>query len=65
MDMKWQWFRDSKAVGDPFEFRFEGGDLYMMSEKAVGTDWRCRSVHTLRHSAGCKQYTTVPAKIFA
>jgi len=33
------------------------GDLYIMSEKAVGTDWmRNKSGYTLRHAAGAKKY---------
>lgn len=59
MPMKWQWFHRSNPVGEAFEFNFEGGDVYVMSEKAVGTDWRSPSIHTLRHSAGCAKYTTI------
>lgn len=57
MDMKWQWFHQSMPVGEPYEFRFAGGDLYVMSEKAVGADWRSKSKYTLRHAAGCEKYT--------
>ena len=28
-----------------------------MSEKAVGADWKLRSIYTLRHAAGAKKYT--------
>jgi len=28
------------------------GDMYVMSEKAVGTDWKQRKIATLRHAAG-------------
>jgi len=34
-----------------------GGDIYIMSEKAVGTDWKKKNVPTLRHSAGSPKYT--------
>ena len=27
-----------------------------MSDKAVGYDWKTRSIPTLRHAAGCKEY---------
>lgn len=33
--------------------------MYMMSEKAVGTDWLKKIIFTLRHAAGCKKYTTI------
>lgn len=62
MPMKWQWFQNALPVGDPYEFVFKGGDLYIMSEKAVGTDWKMRKVPTLRHSAGCSKYTTIAPK---
>jgi len=62
MPMKWQWFHRSLPVGQPFEYVFEGGDVYIMSEKAVGTDWRSSSLHTLRHAAGCPKYTTIVPK---
>ena len=62
MPMKWQWFHKSLPVGQPFEYIFDGGDVYIMSEKAVGTDWRSSSKHTLRHAAGCSKYTTIIAK---
>jgi hypothetical protein len=33
------------------------GDLYVMSEKAVGQDWKRKVIPTLRHAAGAKKYT--------
>jgi len=38
------------------------GDVYAMSEKAVGTDWKKKLVPTLRHATGCKTYTTITNK---
>jgi len=32
----------------------EDGDMYIMSEKASGFDWKKRSIYTLRHAAGEK-----------
>ena len=29
---------------------------FMMSEKAVGRDWKRKSIPTLRHAAGCDKY---------
>ena len=34
------------------EINMKGGDIYIMSEKAVGQDWRKRNIYTLRHAAG-------------
>ena len=54
--MNWQWFKNSKPVGDPIKFIINGGDIYIMSEKAVGHDWKKRSELTLRHAAGANKY---------
>jgi hypothetical protein len=51
-------------------FTLQPGDIYCMSEKTVGTDWRpnikngwAKKRFTLRHAAGAAQYTTDTAKI--
>ena len=33
-----------------------GGDLYFMSEEAVGAEWKCRSKWIWRHAAGAPKY---------
>lgn len=48
----YQWFKESKPVGDLFTRTLSDGDIYFMSEKAVGFDWKRRSIYTLRHAAG-------------
>ena len=35
------------------------GDVYIMSEKAVGNDWKKRNKITLRHATGCKKFTQI------
>ena len=55
--MRWQWFKDGMPVGDPIDITLNCGDVYIMSEKAVGADWKLRSIYTLRHAAGAKKYT--------
>jgi hypothetical protein len=32
------------------------GDMYIMSDKAVGNDWKRSAIPTLRHCAGAKEY---------
>ena len=56
MRMQWCWFKQSLAHGDKFEFVFNDGDMYVMSEKAVGADWKRRNIWTLRHAAGADKY---------
>jgi hypothetical protein len=49
--LKLQWFQMSKPVGSSVEIPLEHGDIYVMSEKAVGSDWmRDRKGLTLRHA---------------
>ncbi len=55
----YQWFKDGEAVGERMVFDLDGGDIYVMSEKAVGTDWKRSSIYTLRHATGCKKFTTI------
>ena len=54
--MRWQWFKDGMPVGKPIDISLNCGDVYIMSEKAVGADWKLKSKYTLRHSAGAKKY---------
>ncbi len=59
----YQWFHRSKPVGPRQVVPLGGDDLYVMSEKAVGTDWKKSSIMTLRHSAGCDKFTVLkPAR---
>ena len=58
----YQWFHKKVPVGDPVTIMLGHGDLYIMSEKAVGTDWKSSSIRTLRHAAGCKKYTVYKPK---
>ena len=57
--MRWQWFKDGMPVGKPIDISLNCGDVYIMSEKAVGADWKLGSKYTLRHSAGAKKYRSL------
>ena len=37
----------------------EPGDVYIMSETAVGTNWKRMTVLTLRHATGCDKFTKI------
>ena len=52
MPIHFRWYHRSEPVGDVITIPLHGGDLYIMSEKAVGNDWKLRSKWTLRHAAG-------------
>ncbi len=57
--MHYQWFYKSEPVGDRMIFPVDGGDIYVMSEKAVGTDWLLKNTYTLRHATGAAAFTTI------
>ena len=59
MPLYYQWYHDGLPIGDRIMFTFNHGDIYIMSEKAVGTDWKSRTIPTLRHAAGSPKYTTI------
>jgi hypothetical protein len=57
--MCWQWFNDAMPVGNNINIGLNDGDVYIMSEKAVGADWKLRSKYTIRHAAGAKKYLSL------
>ena len=57
-----QWFQKSKPVGERIHIPLSDGDMYAMSEKAVGFDWLKKNIPTLRHAAGCDKYTVIKQK---
>jgi len=59
MPLYFRWYQNSQPVGEPFELVLNDGDMYIMSEKAVGFDWLKKKVPTLRHSTGCSKFTGI------
>jgi len=57
MPLKFAWFHRHRAVSKSYELMLSHGDVYVMSEKAVGSDWKRSSHYTLRHCAGAISYT--------
>ncbi len=57
--MRWQWFKDGMPVGKSIDVRLNSGDVYIMSEKSVGADWKKSSLYTLRHAAGADKYRSL------
>lgn len=55
----YQWYIRHKPVGENMRFDLNHGDLYIMSEKAVGNDWKRSTFHTLRHAAGSKNFISI------
>ena len=52
MELYYRWFKDTKPVSEMIEIKLNHGDVYVMSEKAGGGDWKTRKIKTLRHCAG-------------
>lgn len=50
--LHFHWYHRFKPIGEKFTIHLNHSDLYIMSEKAVGQDWKKSSQITLRHSAG-------------
>ena len=63
MPMFFQWFQNGKPRGQRIAMpTLLHGDMYIMCQKAVGTDWKSRKVPTLRHAAGCDKFTIYKPK---
>ena len=52
MPLYYQWYHHGEPVGNRITLTLNHGDIYIMSEKATGWDWKRSSIHTLRHAAG-------------
>ena len=59
MPLHYQWFYDYKPVGERCKLIINSGDLYVMSEKASGYNWRRKNLLTLRHAAGAEKYLVI------
>lgn len=53
-DLVFQWFYKGEEIGEKISIPLRGGDVYVMSEKATGTDWKLKNIKTLRHAVGEK-----------
>lgn len=47
-----QWYLKGEKVGKRTDIMLDHGDIYIMSEKATGNDWKSKNKMTLRHAAG-------------
>jgi hypothetical protein len=52
------WYHNHERVSEVMRItQLKHGDMYIMSEKATGFDWKSKSKYTLRHAAGCDKFT--------
>lgn len=59
MPLYFQWFQRSQPVGERVKIELHDGDMYVMSEVAVGFDWMKKVKPTLRHATGCDKFTVL------
>lgn len=52
MNLCYNWYFKYRPIGEKISISLNCGDMYVMSEKAVGNDWKNSKIYTLRHSAG-------------
>lgn len=50
----YQWYHKNERIGKIFKTVLDHGDIYFMSDKAVGHDWKYSSKYTLRHACAIK-----------
>lgn len=60
--LHYQWFLRNEPIGERCILNLNHGDIYVMSSKSVGWDWKSSSFPTLRHAAGCEKFTTIKKK---
>lgn len=56
MPIKFGYFWNCLVRGETTEIILNGGDLYIMSEEAVGAEWLSKNKWVLRHCAGANKY---------
>lgn len=52
--LHYKWYKEGIETDHNFTIPLNGGDIYIMSEKATGNDWKKKNTWTLRHAAGYK-----------
>lgn len=56
MSLYYKWYKRSQRISKVMKLTLYHGDIYIMSEKAVGSDWiKKKTIPTLRHAAGTKR----------
>jgi hypothetical protein len=59
LPLHYQWFYKGKSVGERIILELNHGDMYIMSQKATGNDWKKKNIYTLRHATGCEKFTKI------
>jgi len=56
MPLQYQWYYRGQPLQRRVRFTVHNGDMYVMSAKATGFDWKKKTIMTLRHAAGCADF---------
>lgn len=56
LPLRYLWYYKGVPIGPYIEFILDDGDIYIMSEKTTGRDWKKRNIMTLRHAAGADKF---------
>lgn len=56
LPLHYKWYLNSESYGPQYTIQLHPGDIYFMSEKAVGKDWKKKNIPTLRHATGASKY---------
>jgi len=59
LPIHYQWFYKGLPVGERAMIGLGHGDMYIMSQKTTGNDWKKKNCYTLRHATGCNKFTTI------
>lgn len=60
--LHYQWYKMNRTQGSRERLILNHGDIYIMSEKATGFDWKRKKVFTLRHAAGAQKFLMIDGK---
>ena len=60
--LRYQWFHKGEPLGERIDILLNHGDMYIMSEKATGQDWKKKNIPTLRHCAGADKFAVIKKK---
>lgn len=56
LPLVYQWYYKNEIQSKKLKINLEHGDIYVMSDKAVGYEWKQKNKYTLRHAAGCNKF---------
>lgn len=49
------WFKDDKPIGKTCRFKLNHGDIYILTDKSLGCDFRKKNIPILKHCIGCPE----------